>query len=145
MLSSISSNLLPQLIGCKTAHDIWATVEQIFNSQSAEKIMFYKRQSQNLKKDNLCMREYLTKIKTLCDLLDAAGHRVFDTEQILTILNGLDREYKWLQWYHQRKNTWHAICVGTGPSRSGNYQWISIFLPYGSLLRLWSLTELEHF
>lgn len=29
-----------------------------------------------------------------CDLLDTAGHTVLETEQILTILNGLDIKYE---------------------------------------------------
>lgn len=41
LLSSISTNLLPQIIGCKTS-------KTDFNSQSAAKIMHYKRQMQNL-------------------------------------------------------------------------------------------------
>lgn len=40
------------------------------------------------------MREYLSKIKTTCDLLEAAGHIVSDTEQLLTILSGLNEEYE---------------------------------------------------
>lgn len=44
LLSTLSSNLLPQLIGCKSANEIWSTIEQVFNTQSTAKVMFYKRQ-----------------------------------------------------------------------------------------------------
>lgn len=40
------------------------------------------------------MREYLFKIKTTCDLLEASSHKVSDSEQILTILNGLSDDYE---------------------------------------------------
>lgn len=33
LLSSISVNLLPQIIGCNTAREIWSMVEQIFSTQ----------------------------------------------------------------------------------------------------------------
>ena len=62
LLASISTNYLPQVIGCSSSHQIWTTVEQLFNSQSTAKVMFYKRQIQLLKEDNLSMREYLLKI-----------------------------------------------------------------------------------
>lgn len=39
------------------------------------------------------MREYLTKVKALCDQL-AAGHKISDTKQVLSILSGLDDEYE---------------------------------------------------
>lgn len=81
---------MSHVIGCKTANEIWTTIDKVFNSQSAAKVMFYKRQLHNIKKDNNNnMREYLSKVKTTCDLLEAAGHKVTDSEQIMTILNGL--------------------------------------------------------
>ena len=85
---------MPQLVGCKTAYEIWHTIEQAFSSQSAARIMQYKRQLQNLRKDNASMRDYLSKAKTICDQLACAGHKVADTEQILCILSGLDDEYE---------------------------------------------------
>lgn len=44
LLSSISVKLPPQVIGSKTANGVWSTVERIFNSQSAAKVMHHKRQ-----------------------------------------------------------------------------------------------------
>ncbi|KAL5543097.1 hypothetical protein UlMin_010807 [Ulmus minor] len=32
LLSSISTSYLPQLIGCFSSHQIWTTIEQLFNS-----------------------------------------------------------------------------------------------------------------
>jgi hypothetical protein len=94
LLSSIIIKLLPQVIGSKTARGIWTTVERIFNSQSAAKIMHHKRILHSIKKDNLSMGEYLAKIKTTCDLLEAAGHKITESEQVLIILSGLNDEYE---------------------------------------------------
>lgn len=94
LLSSINPSLLPQVIGCKSSLEIWNTIEQVFNSQYSAKILHYKRQLQHIKNDNLGMREYLTKIKNLCDLLAAAGHKIPGNEQVLTILSGLSDEYE---------------------------------------------------
>lgn len=86
--------MLPQLVGCKTTHEIWYKIEQIFSSQSVARIMWYKRQLHNLQKDNMGMTKYPVKAKTLCVLLASAGHKVLDTEQILSILSDLDEDYE---------------------------------------------------
>lgn len=56
--------------------------------------MYYKKQIDTLNKECLSMNDYLTKIKSLSDLLKAAGHKMFETNHILAILNGLGDEYK---------------------------------------------------
>lgn len=56
--------------------------------------MHCKRQLQNIRKDNLSLLEYLSKIKTTCDLLEVAGHKVYDTEQVLTVLSGFSEGYE---------------------------------------------------
>lgn len=55
--------------------------------------MHYKRLLHSIKTDNLSMGEYLAKIKTTCYLLEAAGHKITDSEQVLIILSGLNDEY----------------------------------------------------
>lgn len=90
LMSSISVSFLSQIVGCRTSQKIWEIVEQIFNSQSTAIIMHCRRQPQGLRKDNMSMGEYLTKVKTYCDLLETIGHKVSEAKQILTILSDLD-------------------------------------------------------
>lgn len=40
------------------------------------------------------VREYLSKIKNLCDLLESSGHKVSETEHVLSILNRLGDEFE---------------------------------------------------
>ena len=94
ILSSISTSYLPQLVGCSSSREIWTTIEQLFSSQSTTKVMFYKRQIQNLKKDHLSMRDYLMKMKSYFDMLSATDHKMSETDQILAILNELGDEYE---------------------------------------------------
>jgi len=42
----------------------------------------------------MSISEYLTQIKTFCDLLGIAGYTVSEAEQILTILSGLSKDYE---------------------------------------------------
>lgn len=46
------------------------------------------------KKGHLTIKEYLSKIKSLCDTLVAAGHPVFALKQNNIILAGLPIEYE---------------------------------------------------
>lgn len=94
LMSSISTNILSHVVGCKTSQEIWEAIDQFFNSQSSARIIHYKRQLQNLRKNDMTMREYVTKAKNYCDLLSTAGYKVSETEQILTILSGLDEDYE---------------------------------------------------
>lgn len=94
LLSSINTGLLSQIIGCNTSQEIWAIIEQIFNAQSSARIMHYKRELQSIRKEDMSKRDYLTKIKNLCNKLSAVGHKISDSEQGLVITNGLDQEYE---------------------------------------------------
>lgn len=94
LLSTISTNLLSQVIGCKTSLDVWNVIHQNFHSQTAARVMSYKRQLQSIRKGNLSIREYLNKIKNICDMLESSGHKVDETEHVLTILNGLDDNFE---------------------------------------------------
>lgn len=56
--------------------------------------MYHKRQLQNMKKENNTIRDYLFKVKSICDSLDAACHGIPESEQVLIILNGLTDDYE---------------------------------------------------
>lgn len=91
--SSLSEGIMVLVVGLSSTSDIWRALETNFSSQSKAKLMQYKLQLQTLKKDNLSMSEYLTKIKTCCDLLGSAGYKVSADDQILHVLAGLGSEY----------------------------------------------------
>lgn len=40
------------------------------------------------------MRDYISQVNNICNMLEAAGHKVSEKEQILSILNGLNEEYE---------------------------------------------------
>ncbi|KAK6122928.1 hypothetical protein DH2020_043328 [Rehmannia glutinosa] len=93
LLSSLSDTMLVLMVGLNTSREIWHTLEKNFASQSRAKFMQYKLQLQTLRKANMSMREYLSKIKACCDNLASAGHIVSEEDQILHILSGLGSEY----------------------------------------------------
>ena len=63
MMSSIGATILPQLIGVKTAHEVWSTIKVNFSTQSSARIMNHRRQLHSIKKGDLTMKEYLIKVK----------------------------------------------------------------------------------
>lgn len=93
LLASISEPILISTVGLDNACQIWCTLEQAFAGQSKAKILQHKLQIQKMKKGNLTMREYLSKMKACIDILFSAGHRLSVEDQILHILAGLGSEY----------------------------------------------------
>ncbi|KAK0601129.1 hypothetical protein LWI29_021446 [Acer saccharum] len=93
ILSSISQELLPELVGCSTASEAWRTLEQLFTSQSRANVMQLKLQLQTLKKGGLSMTEYIMKKKSIIDALSFTGCVLTPDDKINAILGGLGPEY----------------------------------------------------
>lgn len=111
--SSLSESAMISVVGLGTSIEIWSALEMSFASQSKAKIMQYKLQLQTMKKDSMCMREYLNKVKMCCDLLGSAGCKIADEDQILHILGGLGSEYDPIMvTVTSKANVWSVQDVG---------------------------------
>jgi hypothetical protein len=93
LMSSISDDMLPQVISCKTTHELWTTLDQIFTSESQACTLNLRLQLTMAKKGNLSISDYFYKIKQIIANLDAAGHFVSDSEFTASLLGGLGLEY----------------------------------------------------
>ncbi|KAK6164729.1 hypothetical protein DH2020_001593 [Rehmannia glutinosa] len=93
LLSSLSESILVGTVGLESSKAIWEALNISFASQNGAKVMQHKLQLQTLKKGNMPMREYLNKIKSLCDLLTSVGHGIDESDQVLHVLSGLGAEY----------------------------------------------------
>ncbi|KAL4368866.1 hypothetical protein GQ457_05G027740 [Hibiscus cannabinus] len=94
LLSTISPNILPQLVGAETTAAIWSTLVKQFSKLSTTKVMNLHCRLRALKKGSLSVRDYTTQIKEICDLLATSGSPVSEVEQIATVLNGLPIEFE---------------------------------------------------
>ena len=94
LLGSISDAYLTDLVGCNTASAIWSTLMDLFVSQTRARVSQYKQDIERLKKNNLTMREYLSKMKSLSDALASVGHSLSQKDQVSNITNGLGAEYE---------------------------------------------------
>ncbi|XP_012488007.1 uncharacterized protein LOC105801225 [Gossypium raimondii] len=94
LLSSVSTTVLPHLIGLDTSAQIWNAIVSLYGSKSTSRLMFYRRAMYSQHKGDLSMREFLMKIKCFCDNLASCGEIISEHEHITAILNGLPAEYE---------------------------------------------------
>ncbi|GMI95023.1 hypothetical protein HRI_003171600 [Hibiscus trionum] len=93
LLSIVSSNVLPQLVGAESSATIWSTISSLYSQLATTRIMHLHCRLRSIKKATLSMRTYTMQIKEICDLLASCGSPVSTVEHIATILNGLPSEY----------------------------------------------------
>ena len=91
--SSLTEEVMTQIIDLDTASEIWTTLEKIFSTASKARIMQFRFQLQTTKKRGLSMMEYLLKIKFIVDNLVAIGENFTEQDRILYLLAGLGVEY----------------------------------------------------
>jgi hypothetical protein len=93
LMSSISDAMLPQVLGCKTAQELWNTLDRTFTSESQARVLNLRLQLTTAKKGNLSVSDHFHKIKHITATLAAAGHPVSDSEFTAYLLGGLGPEY----------------------------------------------------
>jgi hypothetical protein len=93
LMSSISDEMLPQVLGCKTAQELWKTLDNTFTSESQARVLALRLQLTTAKKGNLSVSDYYQQIKHTVATLAAAGHPISDQEFTSYLLGGLGSEY----------------------------------------------------
>ncbi|KAL4319912.1 hypothetical protein GQ457_18G001030 [Hibiscus cannabinus] len=93
LLSTVSENVLPHLIGLNTASAIWNTLHRLYSAKTTSRLMSYRRLLHSQKKGDLGMKDYLMRIKSICDNLANCGESISEYERITAILNGLPPEF----------------------------------------------------
>ncbi|KAG8479468.1 hypothetical protein CXB51_029816 [Gossypium anomalum] len=90
----VLDDILAHLTTAKTSFDIWMTIERRFSAKSTIKVSSIRHALYSLKKANLSVKEYVSKVKCLSDNLTAAGSFVSEQEQVSVILAGLSLEFE---------------------------------------------------
>ena len=93
LFSSINQTLIGQVIDCTSSFEVWSVLEKLFSQQSMAKVLQLKYQLQNVKKGSSTVSDFVLKVKTISESLRAVGQKVSEFDQILSILNGVGREY----------------------------------------------------
>ncbi|GMJ04377.1 hypothetical protein HRI_004106900 [Hibiscus trionum] len=94
LLSTIAPEVLHYLTGLTTSQSIWNALARRYGARSSSRLSALRHTLHSQKKRNLLVSEYLSKIKNICDTLNASGNVVTEQEQISVILAGLTAEFE---------------------------------------------------
>lgn len=59
-------SLFDHIIRCKSAHEIWKTLDHLFNKKNEAQLQILENELANITQGNLFIAEYFLKIKNLC-------------------------------------------------------------------------------
>ncbi|KAK2449415.1 hypothetical protein QL285_008613 [Trifolium repens] len=93
LLSTLSDSVLPRVLGCKHAFQVWDKIHKYFNSVLKARARQLRSELKNTKKASRSISEYLLRIKSLVNSLIAVGDNVTEQEQIDAILDGLPEDF----------------------------------------------------
>ncbi|KAL5543673.1 hypothetical protein UlMin_007457 [Ulmus minor] len=91
--SSLTPEIMAQIIGHSTSHSAWIALEKIFASSSRARVMQLRLELQTMKKGSMSMIDYLIKIKGIADSLGAIGELVSEQDQIMNLFVSLGADY----------------------------------------------------
>jgi histone deacetylase 1/2 len=93
LLSTISDSVLPRVLNCKHAHEVWEQIHKYFNSVLKSRSRQLRSELKNTKKMSRSANEYLLRIKSIVNSLVAVGDVISQQEQVDAILGGLPEEF----------------------------------------------------
>ncbi|GAB2239108.1 hypothetical protein Droror1_Dr00025021 [Drosera rotundifolia] len=93
LASSLSDTILPQVIHCSSAREIWQTLEVLYSTLSRARIQSVRRELHSLIKGTLSISAYVHNARALSCMLTLAGEPVSDPNLIYLLLGGLPSEF----------------------------------------------------
>lgn len=93
LLSSLTVEILAQVIFLPTVCDIWVALKEMFGSQSRARVIQIRMQLTNLYKGDMSMQDYFRKAKGLADTMTSIGNPLKDEKVISYLLVGLGDQY----------------------------------------------------
>nr|XP_020177844.1 uncharacterized protein LOC109763407 [Aegilops tauschii subsp. strangulata] len=92
-MGSLSRDILAQAATLQTPAEVWSTIHAMFAAQSQAQAINTRIELTNLKKGNMTMADYLSRIKSLTDEVACTTAALLNLETVSKILAGLDMEY----------------------------------------------------
>ncbi|XP_042982037.1 uncharacterized protein LOC122311522 isoform X1 [Carya illinoinensis] len=93
LISTLSDNLIAQVVGYSTSRQVWSALDKLFASQSQSRIIQLRYQLATLSKGSSSVSEYFRKVKHLSDTMCAAGIILSPAEFVSYLLAGLSNDY----------------------------------------------------
>ncbi|XP_062093549.1 uncharacterized protein LOC133799561 [Humulus lupulus] len=91
--SSLSPEIMAQIVGHTPSHTAWTALQQIYYSSSYARIMQLRLLLQTIKKGSMTMMDYILKVKNLTDQLAAILEKISYHDPLLYLLAGLSSDY----------------------------------------------------
>jgi hypothetical protein len=93
LLSSLSEEVFPFVIGLKSSYEVWHALTNAFGSVSQNRQLQIHIELQELKRADLTVSQFLQKAKALADELNAAGRPLSPAEFNAVIYRNIGQEY----------------------------------------------------
>ncbi|KAL5787487.1 hypothetical protein ACOSP7_004436 [Xanthoceras sorbifolium] len=93
LLSTVSPSIISKVTGCVSAYELWNTLKYLFSQQPLAKVLKLRQHLQSVKKGSSSVSDFMLKVKGIGDALRGAGEVVQNKDLLLSILNGIGREY----------------------------------------------------
>jgi hypothetical protein len=93
LLTSVSHDVLVQVVVLPSTTDVWKHIEAAFASQSRARVINTRMALATTQKGSLTVAEYISKMKVLVDDMASAGKKLDDEDFTSYVLAGLDAEY----------------------------------------------------
>nr|CAN62309.1 hypothetical protein VITISV_008927 [Vitis vinifera] len=93
ILSSLSEEIFPYVIGLSSSYEVWQALSQAFGSVSQNRQLQLHIELQELKKNDLSVSAYLQRAKALADELNAASRPLAPAEFNAIIYRNIGRDY----------------------------------------------------
>lgn len=93
LVTSLSREVLAGVSSCSTVADLWTAITRSFASQSRSRILHLRTQIGNMRKGDMSVTMYFSKMRRIAEEMAAAGKPLDDDDVVSHILNGLDAEY----------------------------------------------------
>jgi glutathionylspermidine synthase len=93
LLTSVSRDVLIQIVALPSATEVWKHIQTSFVSQSRARVINTRMALVTTQKGSSTVAEYISKMKTLADEMASAGKKLDDEELTSYILARLDSEY----------------------------------------------------
>jgi hypothetical protein len=92
LMRNMSREILTQVVGKKSAADVWAAVLEMFSSQSKARVVQLRTALNTCKKENKTAAAFFDQIKHLADEMATAGKPLDNEDVISYVLSGLNEE-----------------------------------------------------
>ncbi|EXB74907.1 hypothetical protein L484_018615 [Morus notabilis] len=92
LLASISE-LVGHVVRCTSSRQVRLTLEQLATENSRARLLQLRFQPQPVKKGSMSIDDYVLKMRSIVDNLNATGQVISNDDLVLCILGGLGSEY----------------------------------------------------